>query len=70
MKTSGFNFIDVKKDNKTVESILNMEKLIEKPTHRRRKKKIDFSNILPKPKNNENMGMDNFGTGKPFEGLI
>jgi len=73
MKTGGFNFVDLEKDNSDVGSMFsvgeerNMEKELKMG---KKKKKLNFDNILPAPKNNKNMGMDDFGIGEPFKGLF
>lgn len=51
---------------KLEEKIMRLEKIEQKP-----KKKINFDKLFPAPKNNENMGMDNFGNKKKdFEGVF
>ena len=71
LKTNGFNFVDLEKDNYNLDFNIGAERNMEKELKMgKKKKKINFDNILPAPKNNENMGMDDFGTGKPFKGLF
>jgi len=71
IKTGGFNFQDLEKDNSEllsnfdIENGSNMEKKLKS-----KKKKINFGKLFTAPKNNENMGMDNISNSKPFEGLF
>ena len=72
MKTSGYNFQDILEENKKMDSIFSIEgdSNMNKELRIKKKKKFNFDHLFPTPKNNENMGMDDFGTGKPFEGLL
>jgi len=72
LKTNGFNFVDLEKDNSDLDFNLGAGRDMEKELKikGKKKKKINFDNILPLPKNNENMGLDDFGNKKAFEGLF
>jgi hypothetical protein len=72
LKTGGFNFQDLEKDNTDLGSMFSVgeEKNMDRELRIKKKKKFNFDKLFPAPKNNENMGMDDFGTGKPFEGLL
>jgi hypothetical protein len=71
MKTSGFNFIDLEKENSDmfdIDSIGENLDMNQKPRKKKRKPNFDF--LFPSPKNNDNMGMDSINDGKAFEGVI
>lgn len=71
MKTSGFNFVDLDKENKELGSIFNegdINIMQEKP--KKKKIKWKFDHLFPAPKNNQNMGMGNIYDGEPFENII
>jgi len=72
MKTSGYNFQDLEEENKKIDSMLNIEGELDMIDERPKKKKIkyDFSHLFQKPKGEKNMGMDDFGDRKAFEGII
>lgn len=72
LKTGGFNFIDLEKENSEIGSIFAIEgeKNMDRELRIKKKKKFNFDHLFPVPKNNENMGMDDFGSGKPFEGIF
>ena len=71
MKTSGFNFQDILEDNKNADSIFNIEgnKNMEQELKLKKKKKINFDNILPRVKE-KNMGMDNLEGGMFGKGFF
>lgn len=46
------------------------EKDMEKQLKIKKKRKFNFDKLFPTPKNNENMGMDDFGMGEPFKGIL
>lgn len=72
LKTGGFNFIDLEKENSETNSIFGMgeEKNMEQELRIKKKKKWNFGKLFPAPKNNENMGMDDFGTREAFKDLF
>ncbi len=77
MKTQGFNFQNIKDDNKKIDSIFSIEEgsikeSLDMREERPKKKKVkfDFSHLFQKPKGEKNMGMNDFGDGEPFEGLL
>lgn len=74
MKTSGFNIPDIFDENKSVDSIFNIEgeKDMEKELRlKKRKRKPDFGFLFPAPKDPKNdMGMGNLCEEKAFEGIL
>ncbi len=72
LKTGGFNFIDLEKENSETNSVFGMgeEKNMEQELKLKKKKKWNFGKLFPAPRNNENMGMDNLYNGEPFEGIL
>jgi len=73
MKTSGYNFQDIEKQNKDIDSIFNIEgekDMRDELQFGKKKKKFNFDRLFPAPKDNENMGMDDLYDGEPFKGLI
>lgn len=57
LKTGGFNFVDLEKDNNDLVSMFDMgEKNMEQELRIKKKKKINFDHLFPAPKNNKKYG--------------
>jgi len=73
MKTSGFNFQDLKEDNIKMGSMLDIEGELNMKEERPKKKKTkyNFDHLFPKPKGQgSDMGMSDFVDGKAFDGIL
>jgi hypothetical protein len=73
LKTFGFNFIDLDKDNLDTKSIFNKEdeSRMRKELKIKKVKKINFDKIFPSPKIDKCMGLCNLSDeNDPFKELL